>query len=103
MRTRLSLASAATVMLGLVADVQAQWVYTRGAPAVAYPRGYSFRDEPVMSINNSYLGYGNFTYYGPTLAPRFLTGNKPYQSPGYTYAPARRVFRPFGWRRGYRY
>ncbi len=64
---------ALTLGWGTVAP--AQKVYTGTYPAP--PGGYSYgKQEPSMSINNSYLGYSNFTHYGPgggaayPLAPR---------------------------------
>jgi hypothetical protein len=83
----------------------------------AYGRPYAFKDEPVMSINNSYLGYGNFVYPGPGLpahanppgwysAPRTWTP-APAQAHARVYvrrpapapapAPARRTIRWNGW------
>src|SRR5262249_31641018 len=56
MRTRIGLSVVGAVALGCVADASAQGYYSRP---------YSFKDEPVMSINNSYLGYGNFVYPAP--------------------------------------
>jgi hypothetical protein len=36
-----------------------------GRAQVRYP--YRYSDEPLMSINRSYLGYSNFVDYGPGL------------------------------------
>ena len=75
---------ALTLGWGTVAP--AQKVYTGANPAP--PGGYSYgKQEPSMSINNSYLGYSNFTHYGPgggaayPLAPRQA-------APRYVAAPA---------------
>lgn len=97
----------ALMLLGLCAFVgvesaRGQMVYTGGAPT--RPGGRAFQDEPVMSINNSYLGYGDFTYYGPPVSP-FGNARRPAApTRGYVVAPApplvrRRVF----WYRGRRY
>ena len=104
-------------LLGLAADAQAQTTYG-GAP-----RPYRYSDEPLMSINRSYLGYSNFVDYGPGLpahsnppprggyvtgyaaprAPVYAAPRAPVYTvptPGYS-APVRRG-RLFGWLRGYR-
>jgi hypothetical protein len=115
MRTPFGLALAGALALGPAAVARAQWVYAGSAPNAyrypvapsggAYSRGYAFKDEPLMSINRSYLGYSNFVYYGPhPPAPGFLADGLAPRAPGYVRpaAPARRGFL-FGGRRGYRW
>jgi hypothetical protein len=44
---------------------------TQRAPRT-YSRGYAFKDESILSVNNSYLGYGNLVDPGlPSSAPRY--------------------------------
>jgi len=118
MRTRFGITTAIALVLGSAAGTQAQTT-SGGAP---YP--YRYKDEPLMSINRSYLGYTNFVDYGPGLPahanppPRggYVTGYTARRAPVYTaprapvYAtapatgysvPVRRG-RLFGWLRGYR-
>ena len=91
---------------------------THRRPAQGVPsRGYVFADEPLVSINRSYLGYSNFVDPGPGLpahadppgrnsaTTRALTPAGPVylRSPSYYYVPARPRMRWFGWRRGYGY
>jgi hypothetical protein len=70
-----------------------------------YPqRVYAFKDEPLMSINNSYLGYGNLVYVGPNPpSPGYVTRYGQMQSAGVVRTPGpvpqRRGFRLFGRRR----
>jgi hypothetical protein len=106
MRTIVGFVAGALVVLGSASSAQAQ------AP-------YSFNSEPLMSINRSYLGYGNMVYNGPgSLSPYYSSPARavapvapaaptatyyvPTQAQTY-YAPARPRFRLFGWRRGYAY
>src|SRR5262249_44036868 len=67
------------------------------------PRVSSLKDEPSMSINRSYPGYGTLVYVGPDPpAPGYVTRyGAAVTAQGYTRAPApaRRGFRLFGWRR----
>ena len=115
MRTLLGLGLAGAVTLGAAAGASAQ------APS-GHP--YSFKDEPLMSINRSYLGYSNFVYYGPGLpahanppgraaavgAPVYTQPPAPaparapvyVQPPARYAAPARPVARWYGWGWGYR-
>src|SRR5262249_50891509 len=98
-----ALAAAAALLLGAAADARAQASYP-----YAGARPYRFSDEPLMSINRSYLGYSNFVDPGPGLPahanppPRGGYVNAaPSPSPGppAAYVPVRR-FRWFGgWRR----
>ncbi len=54
----------------------------------AYSGTYSFKNEPLASVNQSYLGYSNFVYQGPR-AP------SPYPYPyGYPTAPAPAAVQP---------
>jgi hypothetical protein len=105
MRTMFGLALAGAIVLGEAGAARAQGPYgyrNYRAPSVgaASPRGYAFKDESLMSINNSYLGYGNFVYVGPDPpAPGYVSGVPRSYSP----APVRRGVRWFGRRRGYRY
>jgi hypothetical protein len=114
MRTRLQLpftlmlALMSTLALGHSTDARAQ-----GVPS----RGYVFADEPLVSINRSYLGYSNFVDPGPGLpahadppgrnsaTTRALTPAAPVyvRPPTYYHVPARPRMRWFGWRRGYGY
>jgi hypothetical protein len=116
----LTLTLAFALLLGHADDARAQGTYNRrgwsgqrytSSPRASgsYSRGYNFADEPVMSINRSYLGYSNFVDPGPRLpahadppgpnsaTTRALGG----QAPGFVRAPApaRRGFRLFRWRR----
>jgi hypothetical protein len=103
MRTLFGLALAGAFMLGHPDAAQAQ------GPSAPYP--YRFKDEPLMSINRSYLGYSNFNYYGPDPALGAYTTYRASRPQTYVQAPAsapvqvpaRRGFRLFGGRRGYRY
>lgn len=71
------------------------------APGAAGSPGYAFKDEPLVSVNRSYLGYSNLVYRGPgSLSPFQPRPTQPTPAPG-GYAPVRRGFRLFGWRRGY--
>jgi hypothetical protein len=113
MRTVFGLALTGALVLGHAAAARAQGAMIGGAPygnrysgppphAAPYRRVYSYMDEPVMSINRSYLGYSNFVYDGPGLPPGgYATGYRYVPAPGYV-TPAPRGFRRFGWRR-YRY
>ena len=94
MRTkrRLGLAAAA-LLLGLAGEGRAQQVVSSGGTPV---RGYDFNREPLMSVNRSYLGYGNFTYQGASPpAPGYVT---PYGQAvnrgGYAYARNYNALRP---------
>jgi hypothetical protein len=101
----LMLALAGILVLGHSTDARAQ------------QRGYVFADEPLVSINRSYLGYGNFVDPGPGLpahadppgrnsaTTRALAPAAPVyvRPPTYYYVPARPRMRWFGWRRGYGY
>jgi hypothetical protein len=120
---------AATLVLASAGESRAQWVYAGSRPTYC---GYAFKDEPLMSINRSYLGYSNFVDYGPdsalgaysgynaavrarayppapVQAPRYVQAPTYAQAPTYYQAPTyaqpapRRGFRLFGWRRGYGY
>jgi hypothetical protein len=101
MRNTSGIALAAALVLGATANARAQAGYP-------YARPYRFSDEPLMSINRSYLGYSNFVYPGPGLPahanppPRGGYVNPPpaTRPPAY-YVPARRS-RWFGPWRGYR-
>ena len=65
------------------------------------PGAYAFKDEPVMSVNNSYLGYSNFV--DPTYPPPRYINPHAQAQPGATSAPARpRPARWFGFRRRFR-
>jgi hypothetical protein len=128
MRILFGLALAGAFSLGHVADVRAQGAYYPAPPAAPVYRGYAFKDEPLMSINRSYLGYSNFVDYGPESAlgsysgynaavraraaapaPAYVPARTYAQTPTYYQAPTyaqpapRRGFRLFGWRRGYGY
>ncbi len=95
MRTLVRLALAASLASGLGGHARAQAPRAAGgAYAAPYPRGRAFEDESLVSINRSYLGYGNSLdrRLSPT-APGYVTGRA---------APARRG-RWFGRRRGDRY
>jgi hypothetical protein len=93
------------------ADASAQYVYPpgappvvqyRSAPAVSPPRPYRFSDEPLMSVNRSYLGYSNFidtSGYPP--APGYVTRYG--QAVNQGLIPVRTRPRWFVGRRGYRY
>jgi hypothetical protein len=107
---------ALALALGVAADARAQWVYSGSAPygyqyyypappaGAVYPRVYAFKDEPVMSVNRSYLGYTNLVdVSGRPSAPRFMTDYGNRTQGYYVPAPAPRGVRWFGWRRGYRY
>jgi hypothetical protein len=74
--------------LGLICESKAESnsAHSTASPAIVYPSApvsgvtppgaYAFRDEPVMSVNNSYLGYVNFV--DPNApSPRFMTGHTP--------------------------
>jgi hypothetical protein len=129
MRTLSGLSLAAALVLVGAAETRAQWVYAGSRPTYG---GYAFKDEPLMSINRSYLGYSNFVDYGPesalgaysgynaavrarayppapvqaptyVQAPAYVQTRTYAQAPTYYQAPARRGFRLFGWRRGYGY
>jgi hypothetical protein len=70
--------------------VSAQMVYTGAGPAP--PGGYSFgKSESMFSINNSYLGYSNFTYYGPHAPAVGYSLPPKAPAPRYVAAPARAV------------
>jgi hypothetical protein len=128
-RAHLEIALVITVLLAIAAGGQAQtagggaapygYQYSAPPPSAAYYRAYRFSDEPVMSINRSYLGYSNLEYSGPGLPahanppPRggYVTGYAAPRAPVYApapasapapvyYVPARRG--PFRWLRGYR-
>jgi hypothetical protein len=117
MLTPFGLALAGALALGPAAIAKGQGMYAGSATygyrypgpvsSGGYARGYAFKDEPVMSINRSYLGYSNFVYYGPhPPAPGFLTDGLASRAPGYVRpsAPSRRGFPLFGGRRrGYRW
>ena len=117
MRTRFGMTTAIALLLGSAAGTQAQ---TYGGP----PYPYRYKDEPLMSINRSYLGYSNFVDYGPRppahanppprggyvtgyAAPRAPVYATP-RAPVYTTAPAPVYSAPvrrgglFGWLRRYR-
>ena len=98
----LSVAMGAVVVLGHVPACRAQT--------------YAFKDEPLMSINRSYLGYSNFVWQGPHApAPGYVTQYGQARSPGYVRAaapapavvaapaPVQRRGRWFWRRRGYAY
>lgn len=101
-------------MLSTGAGPAAYSYYSAPAAPAGSARGYAFKDEPLMSINRSYLGYSNFVYYGPGSPSPYATapGTAPARGyvagsaapPTYYYyarPPARRGL--FGWRRGYGY
>lgn len=71
---------------------------TSPAAGVTPPGAYAFKDEPVMSINNSYLGYSNFIDPDHP-APRYIFNHRVAQPPVYAPAPQGRVVRWFGRRR----
>jgi hypothetical protein len=74
MRLRIRLALAAALVSGPAAEAPAQWAYPGSAP-YGYGPVYAFKDESLISINNSYLGYGNLVYQGPhPPAPGYATG-----------------------------
>lgn len=95
---------AAVIVLGLAAAGRAQSGHVGVASAVptTYPTSpvagvtppgaYAFKDEPVMSINNSYLGYSNFVDPDHP-APRYLFNHRVAQPPVYAPVPQRRVGR----------
>jgi hypothetical protein len=70
-----------------------------------YPRGYSFMDEPVMSVNRSYLGYSNFVdvsgrdpaFSNPTPIRAVRPGGYVYQPTRYVYQPRGYVYQPGGY------
>lgn len=105
-----TLALAAVIALGVATEGRAQSGGVGAASAtpmihpsapvagVAPPGVYAFKDEPVMSINNSYLGYSNFVDPDHT-APRYVFGHGVAQPPVYAPIPQRRVGRWFGRRR----
>jgi hypothetical protein len=102
MRTLLALGVAGALTLGAAAGASAQ------AP---YGRPYYFKDEPLMSINRSYLGYSNFVYYGPGLPAHANPPGRtaaPARAPVYVQpparyaAPTRPIARWYGWGWGYR-
>ncbi|MDR3635848.1 MAG: hypothetical protein P4L84_18745 [Isosphaeraceae bacterium] len=113
MRTLFGPALAAILALAGVSGARGQTVYVGAAPngyyrapAPVYSQNYAFKDEPLMSINRSYLGYSNLTYTGPgSLSPFGATGTGTAVAPAYVSAPApvRRGFGLFGRRRAYRY
>jgi hypothetical protein len=98
MRTATGFALATALFLGAAADARAQAGYP-------YSRPYRFSDEPLMSINRSYLSYSNFVWGGPGLPahanppPRggyvYTYPSPPPRPPAY-YVPAPRG-RWFGW------
>lgn len=98
-RARLAIALAA--VLATAHEARAQFV-----PA-PYPRGYAFKDEPVMSVNRSYFGYTNFVdvsgrtpAFGNPPRPRTVRPYNPIVRPdGSVVVPARRGFHPFRRRR----
>lgn len=116
MRSLCGLALIGFLALGHPADARAQWAGAGGAtygyryvnppPAQAgsaFP--HAFKDEPLASVNRSYLGYSNFVDYGPNPpAPRYVTPYGRAVHPGYyDSAPARGGIRWFGRRRALRY
>jgi hypothetical protein len=113
MRTVFGLALTGALVLGHADDVRSQGAKIGGVPygnryypptppAAPYQRVYSYADEPLMSINRSYLGYSNFVSSAPGLPPGgYATGYRYVPAPGYV-TPAPRGFRRFGWWR-YRY
>jgi len=110
MRLLIGAGIAASLLVGASLDARAQ-VEASPSPRVFYPSApipgvtppgaYAFKDEPVMSINNSYLGYSNFV--DPNYpAPRYINPHAPVRSNRQaTAATTRRVGRWFGWRRRY--
>jgi hypothetical protein len=101
MRTTTGIALATALVLGATADARAQGSYP-------YSRPYRFSDEPLMSINRSYLGYSNFVYSGPGLPAHHNPPPRggyvytyPSPPPPVYYVPAPRG-RWSGWWRGYR-
>jgi hypothetical protein len=114
MRILFGLGLASAFTLGSAASASAQ---------ASYGRPYYFKDESLMSINRSYLGYSNFVYYGPGLpahadppgrtaapvrAPVYVRPPAPARAPVYVQpparysAPGRPVTRWYGWGWGYR-
>jgi hypothetical protein len=98
------IALALALVAGAAADARAQAGYP-------YSRPYRFSDEPLMSINRSYLGYSNFVYPGPGLPahanppPRggYVNPAPATRPPAYpVYQVPARPRRWLGWWRGYR-
>jgi len=103
-------ALAVVIVLGLSTEGRAQGgpvgvvasaptIYPTSPVAGVTPFGaYAFKDEPVMSINNSYLGYSNFV--DPDHAtPRYIFSRRAAQPRVHAPVPQRPVGRWFGWRR----
>jgi hypothetical protein len=99
---------ATILLLTFAAGAQAQAVYPGGAPfsdAPAYipspPRDpayrYDFTNQPPVSVNRSYLGYTNLSYYGlHPPAPGYMTDYRSGRVTGYyTPVPSRRRLRLF--------
>lgn len=109
MRTLIGLALTAAFAPAFAGNAGAQWPQSGGAPypyagrpSAGYPRGHAFADESLFSVNNSYLGYGNFIDRSPSpSAPGYFTGRAAPRPPGYA-APARHG-RRFWRRQGSRY
>ena len=101
MRTAPGIALAAALVLGAAADARAQAGYPSSRP-------YRFSDEPLMSINRSYLGYSNFVWGGPGLPAHANPPPRGGYVGAYRSAPPRTYYAPaprgrfFGWWRGYR-
>jgi hypothetical protein len=110
MRILTGLALATVIALGFSTESRSQAGYARVAPSapMIYPTtpvagvtpagAYAFKDEPVMSINNSYLGYSNFV--DPSHpAPRYIFNQGAVRPPvSYAPIPQRRGTGWFGWR-----
>jgi hypothetical protein len=103
MRSPFKFALVGGLLLVVAAEARAQ------APP-GYRRVYSYSDEPVMSINRSYLGYSNLVSDAPGLPPGgYPSGYRLVPAPGYRIGTvpdngnrpgyARRPLRRFGWRR----
>jgi hypothetical protein len=61
---RLRILGLAVVACSLATEARAQWAYPGAAP-YRYGPVHAFRDESILSINNSYLGYGNLVDVRP--------------------------------------
>jgi hypothetical protein len=98
MRTAAGIALATILVLGTAAEARAQ--------AYPYSRPYRFSDEPLVSINRSYLGYSNFVYSGPGLPAHHNPPPRGGYVQTYPSAPPRTYYVPAprgrwfgGWRR----
>jgi hypothetical protein len=111
MPARTTLVLTASIVLGASTEGSARGGHAVAAPSAApmvYPTApvagatppgsYAFKDEPVMSINNSYLGYSNFVDPDhPT--PRYVFSHGATQPQVHAPIRQRPPRRWFGWRR----